>query len=128
MGLPAMPPAISARRLRAAVFADFSAVLLPSLAPVSAEAVTLNPGDVIVEATGLIRVDPITGTQTVISQGGDGGIAIDGAGNVIFAAKDSGRLFRVDPLSGTEVVISSGLATPFGVAIDNTRGKSWSPA
>ncbi len=95
-----------------------------SLAP-PASAVTLNPGDIIVAdvAAGIIRVDPVTGDQTLVSSGGlfvsPFDVAIDANGDIIVADVAAG-IIRVDPDSGDQTLISSGglfVGTP-GVTID----------
>jgi len=71
----------------------------------------------------IIRVDPVTGAQTVISEGGSlsslNAIAIDAAGNY-WVANGFGSIIRVDSTTGAQSVVSSGgsLVTPLGIAID----------
>ena len=74
-----------------------------------------------------VRVDPLTGTQTLVSTGGffmdPRGVAIDAAGGIIVAdpgtPSESSGLIRVDPLTGAQSVISGGgfFVGPFGVAV-----------
>ena len=107
-------------------------LILSSLAVSSAAAVTLNPGDLIVahqslSEAGIVRIDPLTGAQTVITSGRllqePRGIAIDGAGQIIVADQavgGNGAILRVDPMTGTQTVIAAGgtFIDPFGIAID----------
>ncbi|MEA2400839.1 MAG: hypothetical protein QOK00_1242 [Thermoleophilaceae bacterium] len=81
----------------------------------------------------VIRVDPITGRQSLVSSGGwfydPSGIAI-GPGGVLYvldnlAGTNSGAVIRVDPKTGQQELISSdfnplGLFDlPFGIAVDS---------
>ncbi|MBA3261875.1 MAG: hypothetical protein H0T69_05300 [Thermoleophilaceae bacterium] len=81
----------------------------------------------------VIRVDPFTGRQTVVSSGDNfydpSGIAI-GPGGVLYvldnlAGADSGAVIRVDPSTGAQQLIASdfnplGLFDlPFGIAVDS---------
>ena len=115
----------------------------------SALAVTLEPGDLIVaDVNGafggyggsspsgsgrIIKVDPDTGAQTIISSGNlldaPWGVAIDANGNIIVVDKAypggggtgiSGQIIEVNPYNGDQTVISEdGLfVNPGGVAID----------
>ncbi len=90
-----------------------------------AKAVTLNRGDILVAAVGaIIRVDPTTGVQTVISSGvnlvGPTGLAMDRAGDILVADIGAGAVIRVNPTTGGQTVISSGgfFSFPFDLAID----------
>lgn len=99
----------------------------------SARAVTLNPGDVVlVDADsfgglgGVIKVDPISGAQTKISQGGSFShspvaLAFDSDGT-IWAINRGGNpgLVRVDPISGAQTPISTGglFVKPNGIAVE----------
>jgi sugar lactone lactonase YvrE len=80
----------------------------------------------------LIRVDPFTGRQSLVSSGGSfydpAGVAI-GPGGVLYvldtlAGTNSGAVIRVDPNTGAQQIISSdfnplGLFDlPFGIAVD----------
>jgi len=75
----------------------------------------------------IVRVDPTTGAQTVVSEGGilnaPNAIAIDAAGNFL-VADGTGNIIRVNPITGLQSVVSSGdnLSIPLGIAIDR-RGK-----
>jgi sugar lactone lactonase YvrE len=74
----------------------------------------------------IVRVDPTTGAQTVISSGGQFidpyGVALAPDGSLIVADRGSfggaGTIFRVDPTTGVQTVITSGgyLFDPSGVA------------
>jgi hypothetical protein len=71
----------------------------------------------------IVRVDPTTGAQAVVSEGGSLGglnaIAIDAAGNLL-VGDGFGSIIRVDPTTGAQSVVSSGgnLSIPLGIAID----------
>src|SRR5262249_36277144 len=93
-------------------------------------AATLNTGDIVVAdpdafglAGGIIRVDPATGAQTLISSGGlfvdPTGIAITANGDIIVVDR-ARRVIRVDPMTGTQNLISSDgrFVDPFRIAID----------
>ena len=101
----------------------------------SAHAVTVMPGDLIVtDFNGrwggpvdsslpggrIVRVDPTTGAQTLISYGGllDGpqGVVIDAAGNIILNDTYDDQLIKVNPADGSQTLIPSG-----GLFVD-TRG------
>lgn len=89
---------------------------------------TLDPGDIIVAnfaGRRIVKVDPDTGAQTLISSGGvfqsPFGIAIDAAGKIIVAS-DAG-IISVDPVgapASNQTVISSfgNFINPRGVTID----------
>jgi hypothetical protein len=98
--------------------------------------VVLNPGDLVVsdqESQGglvydgaLVRVNPTTGAQTMISSGGllndPVGVAVDGAGRILVADFNSGgggALIRVDPLTGAQSLATAAPLSgqPRGVAI-----------
>src|SRR5215218_7580612 len=81
--------------------------------------VTLNPGDVVIAdqmsqgsstADGrLIRVDPATGQQTLITSGGlladPNKVVRDSAGNLLvadFNSGGSGAIIKVDPVTGVQ--------------------------
>ncbi len=79
------------------------------------EAASLSFGDILVTDTGtdcVFKVDPLTGSQELISQGGDLdnplGLTIDSDGQIIVATRGSagsGKLVKVDPLTGGQSVI-----------------------
>ena len=110
-----------------------------------AEAIVLEPGDYIVSdfngAFGgyggktppgsgrIIKVDPTTGAQTLISSGGDldapWSMAIDGLGNIIVVDKPydssfAAQVISINPATGVQQVISSGglLTNPMGLSLD----------
>lgn len=121
---------------------ELGAVFLPcilALAPSAlAQGVTLNPGDILVVDEGgsgvrgkIIRVDPVTGAQTVVSEGGllqiPSGITVDAAGQILVtdsygcgSPEAVCAVIRIDPTTGTQAVVSQfGLFTsPFGIAVD----------
>jgi sugar lactone lactonase YvrE len=76
----------------------------------------------------VIRVDPLSGRQTLVSSGGvlvdTAGIAVapDGALYVVdnLAADNDGAVVRIDPRTGAQTVVSEGdrLDLPFGIALD----------
>jgi Ca2+-binding RTX toxin-like protein len=77
---------------------------------------------------GIIKVNPLTGDQTLISSEGSFvapvGIAIDTNGDLIVADYEafggSGGIIRVNPITGVQSTISSGgsFVDPYGIAID----------
>lgn len=79
-------------------------------------------------AGGLIAVDPGSGQQTALSQGGmfvdPSGVAIAGDGTIIVSDQHAfggtGGLIAVDPGSGaqTKVVAATFFIQPFGIAVD----------
>ena len=93
----------------------------------------LKPGDIVYADSGnaieggfLIKVDPNTGEQTVISSGGNliqpFDVAFDARGQIIVS--DTGlccTLIRVDPETGRQTVITDNsrgtLGVPFGIAV-----------
>lgn len=58
----------------------------------------------------IVRVDPVTGAQTVIVafSGIPSGIATERTGTLIVTDTQNGRLIRIDPVVGSQTVISSG--------------------
>lgn len=97
-----------------------------------APAVVLKPGDILVtdsEAGAVIRVNPITGAQTVVSSGtyliSPAGIAIGPTGHLYVAQNaavlgDLRAIIRIDPATGAQTIVSSGgiLESLRSVAID----------
>jgi len=77
---------------------------------------------------GVIRVNPITGAQSMIASGGNfvdpDGITIDGNGQLLIADSQayggSGGVIRVDPTTGTQTTVSSGgnFVTPVKIATE----------
>ncbi|MCJ7626030.1 MAG: NHL repeat-containing protein, partial [Anaerolineaceae bacterium] len=104
----------------------------------AARAVTLEPGDLIVaDFNGafdgpvgsplggrIIKVDPDTGAQTIISSGnllnGPYDVALDATGNIIVMDAFDQQIIKVNPADGSQTVISEGglFHTPHGIAID----------
>src|SRR6266581_7979563 len=93
---------------------------------------TLKPGDIVYADSGnaidggfVIKVDPATGQQTIISCGGYLQMPfdplIDGDGQIIVS--DSGRLVRINPDTGSQQVITDNsrgtLGLPYGIALDS---------
>ena len=79
----------------------------------------LNPGDIIVAdigANAVIKIDPITGAQEIISSGGlfAGALdlVLDSNGDIIVADLDlingGGSIIKVDPITRIQTVISTG--------------------
>jgi DNA-binding beta-propeller fold protein YncE len=76
----------------------------------------------------IIRVDPLTGRQTLLASGAPlldpAGIAVAPDGQIYvadnFAADDDGAVVRIDPVSGAKTVITQGedLDLPFGILVD----------
>ena len=71
----------------------------------------------------IVRVDPLTGTQTSISIGGylvsPVGLALDAFGSVIVADIVANAVIRVDPVGAQTVISSGGLLTnPAGLTLD----------
>ena len=86
-------------------------------------------GDIIVsdDTVGIIKVDPTTGAQTLISstlnliEFSFTAIAIDASGDIIASSIGAiPAIIRVDPTTGAKTVISSGgsLSDPAGIVID----------
>jgi streptogramin lyase len=77
---------------------------------------------------GVIRIDPVTGTQTLVSTGDrfvwPTGLAIEADGNLIVVDRDAeggdGAVIRVDPDTGVQSLVTSGgfLIEPTWVAIE----------
>jgi len=79
----------------------------------------LSPGDIIIAdqgANAIIKVDPITGAQTLISSGDLFSLAttldLDSNGDIIVADVDfgnaGGNIIKVDPITGDQTLISTG--------------------
>ncbi len=76
----------------------------------------------------IIRVDPITGRQTLLASGAPlldpAGIAVAPDGSIYvadnYAADDDGAVIRVDPVSGAQTLVTEGehLDLPFGILVD----------
>jgi len=97
---------------------------LLALWPSRVPAVTLAEGEVIVSGsgaagTGLLRIDPVTGAQTLIAPGSFGDFSLLGR-DTIYALSD-GAVVAVDTATGSFHVVSSGGAfvSPSGIAGDD---------
>jgi streptogramin lyase len=108
-----------------------AAFLISTLGSPRAMAAALNPGNIVVAdfsafggSGGIIRIDPVTGSQLSFSVGANFqapfGMAIATDGQIFIADRFSG-IIRVDPVTGTQTVISSGgsFQDPFDVAIES---------
>lgn len=120
--------------VRVLVLTCFSLIAL--LGPKSScHAATVRAGDIIVVDQsafggpgGVIRVDPVTSVQEVVSSGGllvdPRGVAIDSCGDIIVADPSAfgggGGVIRVDPVTGAQSAISSGglFVDPLAVTLD----------
>src|SRR3989304_1386151 len=95
-----------------------------------AKAVALKRGDIIIADPGahaVIRIDPATGAQTVISSGGNFveplGLTVDPRGQILVVDAGlfgTGKVIRGDPLTGAQTVVSAGglFVRPFALTID----------
>ena len=100
----------------------------------SAGAVTLQDGDLVVVDAGrvappvapsVIRIDPVTGAQEVVSSGGllvaPAAIAIEATGMVLVsdsgAATGQGAVLRIDPTDGAQTVLSGSYQALLGLTI-----------
>lgn len=90
-----------------------------------ARAATLSPGDIVVSGTGvvsagLLRVDSVTGAQTLISAGAFGDFSLLGTSTIY--ALSGGAVVEVDTATGSQRVVSSGgsLVAPSGIAVDGS--------
>jgi streptogramin lyase len=117
------------RRLAAA-----AALLLLAGGPTLAD--PLPPGTILVTAmppgtslrNAVIRVDPVTGAQSILAQGPDlieaNGIVIDAAGNIFvadgFGGSFLGAVIRLDASTGQKTIVAEGgdIARPMGIAAD----------
>ena len=96
---------------------------LLALWPSLTGAVTLAPGDVVVSgtgvsSTGLLRVDPLTGAQTLIAPGSFGDFSLYGTQTIY--ALSAGEVVAIDTATGSSQVVSSGgmFVSPSGIAVD----------
>lgn len=68
----------------------------------------------------ILRVDPVTGAQTLVSSGGflsfPIGIAVGSAGDLVVAEATNDAIVRVDPVTGAQSLIASGV-DPMALAI-----------
>ncbi len=90
-------------------------ILVFSFVNSTSKAEIIDVGDLIVSdfTSGvLIKIDPVTGVQTVIASGGSlvnpHGIAIENSGTILVAERSSQSLLRIDLLTGTQTTLSSG--------------------
>lgn len=97
------------------IFALLLVVAAIVTSPVAAAPIVLSPGDIVVtdSCTGqLLRVDPVTGAQSLIYSSAylPRGITFDANGDILFTTEslDGGAIIRVDLETGTETVVSSG--------------------
>jgi len=118
---------ISLVRIRSSL-CGLAVALALGLPGADAEAATLHPGDLIVTApSGIFRVDPTTGAQSILSAGvffptgaalGPGGkLFVVDLGQLFFLG--TGRVIRIDLASGAPTVVSFGglLTVPFSIVV-----------
>lgn len=77
---------------------------------------------------GVVRVDPVTGAQTTVSEGGwlvtPHGIVVDSLGRILVVDVNAfggpGGVVRINPTTGQQTVISQGgnFSTPVGIALE----------
>src|SRR5262245_29834991 len=99
-------------------------LLFVLLSPWPARAVPLFEGDIVVSGsgvadTGLLRVDRVTGAQTLIAPGDFGDFSLQST-DTIYALSGS-SVVRVDTATGSQQVVASGgnLVAPSGIAVDS---------
>ena len=92
--------------------------------------VTINPGDILVTDPGavnghgaVLRIDPTSGAQTVVSQGGlfsrPTALAIEADGKIVTANRTLPGVVRVDPQTGGQTIVASQpIVDPFGLALE----------
>jgi hypothetical protein len=93
----------------------------------------LNPGDIVYADSGnavdggfVVKVDPTTGLETVISSGGylqmPFAPLVDANGKIVVS--DSGRLIRIDPDSGMQNILvdnsQGSLGLPYGISLNGS--------
>lgn len=78
-------------------------------------AVTINPGDILVSdltTNAVIQVNPVTGTQTLVSQGENlnvpWGIKITATNDIFLAEQSAAAVLRIDPTTGAQTIVSQG--------------------
>jgi streptogramin lyase len=91
--------------------------------PVPEGAILVVDRDASGGAGALVRIDPATGIQTILSEAGlfsDPSDVVVNANGVIFVSDESGAAVRVDSDTGEQTLLSSGgqLVRPSGVALD----------
>lgn len=82
-------------------------------------------GDILVTSTPrVVRVDPVTGLQSVVHGAGQlvgslTGIALETNGDLLFANRDTDTISRIDPNSGSLTLVTTGglFIEPFGIAV-----------
>ncbi len=82
-------------------------------------------GDILVAdaSAGVIRVDPVTGAQTIVSSGGllqsIHSVAVEANGDIVVADTGAAAVIRIDPVTGAQSIVSSGgtLGWPWGIAV-----------
>ena len=86
--------------------------------------VTLNPGDIlVVKYNSIIRIDPITGAQSVAFSGGllqgASDLVFDSAGSLLVVDYKTG-IIRINPVTGAQSIVSSGgdFWSPIDLALD----------
>jgi len=90
----------------------------------TARAVTLAPGDILAaNGASVIKVDPTTGDQVVVTTGDHLsralGIAYDATRGILYVADtNSDGIYRVDPSDGTQTPVASGLGIPRAILVD----------
>ena len=119
--------------LRAVTVFLFGLAALESTARSQTFFAKLNPGDILYADSGndidggfVIKVDPNTGQETVISSGGylqsPFDTVIDAMGQIIVS--DSGRLIRINPTTGKQTLLADNnrgpLGLPFGIALSRS--------
>jgi hypothetical protein len=101
---------------------------------VAGEASGLTPGDIVVLEQGdyahfvpaaLIRVDPVSGAQTVISSAGllsygrPNGFALDPYTGHFWVVGRDGNLVEIDAETGAQSLVAQGFATLTGIAVES---------
>ncbi len=103
-------------------------LFLPFIGPDEGAAVTINAGDILVADNGsprVIRVDPVSGAQTLVSSGGlfvaPIGLALEASGDILVTTPGTSRgVIHVNPINGAQTPVSTGglFANPIGLAIE----------
>jgi MYXO-CTERM domain-containing protein len=105
-------------------------------APLAVPAVNLASGDIVVLDAGsvgvdpapprVIRVDPQTGAQTLISEGGlleePVAIAVEPAGTLLVSDSAAGAILRIDPGTGGQTVVSGSFGGLLALALEPATG------
>jgi len=103
--------------------------IAPAMSRVEAASINLSPGDIIVADScnqQLLRVDPVTGDQTVIYSGDfkPRGVAFEADGDILITDEtlNGGAVIRIDRATGDATVVSSGdelaRGQALGIALD----------